>query len=207
MIDYKIKNLFWTVIGVFLLGFGGAMLRLSGLGTDPFTCINLGISKVSGISYGTSTIIFNIILFIPMILWYRKGIGIGMLINMMLLGYISDFCVFMWGKIRITTEILSCNFFFQLIFLIIGILIFCLGVAFYIEANLGIAPYDALGQIIEIKGNIKFSINRIVTDILCVTIGFFLGSTVGIATVITAFFTGPVVQFYRNLIKKTFSIS
>ena len=206
MTNYKIKNLFWTVIGVFLLGFGGAMLRLSELGTDPFTCINLGISKFSGISYGTSTIIFNIILFIPMTFWYRKEIGIGMLINMMLLGYISDFCVFMWGKIGITTEILSYNFFLQIIFLIIGILIFCLGVAFYIEANLGIAPYDALGQIIELKtkGHIKFSINRIVTDILCVMIGCFLGSTIGIATIITAFFTGPLVQFYGNLIKKLF---
>lgn len=201
--NYKIKKILWVIVGVFLLGFGGAMLRLSGLGTDPFTCINLGISKVAGILYGTSTIIFNLILFIPMILWYKKGIGVGMIINMSLLGYISDFCVYMWEKIGITVIELSSNFSFQLIFLIIGVLIFCLGIAFYIEADLGVAPYDALGQIIEMKGHIKFAINRVLTDILCVVIGFSLGSTIGIATLITAFFTGPIVQFYRNLIKKT----
>lgn len=201
--NYKIKKILWVIVGVFLLGFGGAMLRLSGLGTDPFTCINLGISKVAGILYGTSTIIFNLILFIPMILWYKKGIGVGMIINMSLLGYISDFCVYMWEKIGITAIELSSNFSFQLIFLIIGVLIFCLGIAFYIEADLGVAPYDALGQIIEMKGHIKFAINRVLTDILCVVIGFSLGSTIGIATLITAFFTGPIVQFYRNLIKKT----
>lgn len=207
--DYKIKNLLWTIVGVFLLGFGGAMLRLSGLGTDPFTCINIGISRVAGILYGTSTIIFNIILFIPMILWYKKGIGIGMLINMITLGYISDFCVYMWGEIGITTSGLAYNFSLQFVFLIIGVLIFCLGVAFYIEADLGIAPYDALGQIIEMKTKkcIKFAVNRIFTDVLCVAIGFSLGSTVGIATIITAFFTGPVVQFYRNLIQKSFKTS
>lgn len=207
--DYKIKNLLWTIVGVFLLGFGGAMLRLSGLGTDPFTCINIGISRVAGILYGTSTIIFNIILFIPMILWYKKGIGIGMLINMITLGYISDFCVYMWGEIGITTSELAYNFSLQFVFLIIGVLIFCLGVAFYIEADLGIAPYDALGQIIEMKTKkcIKFAVNRIFTDVLCVAIGFSLGSTVGIATIITAFFTGPVVQFYRNLIQKSFKTS
>lgn len=203
--NYRIKNLLLTLVGVFLLGFGGAMLRLSGLGTDPFTCINLGISKVANILYGTSTIIFNIALFIPMLLWYRKGIGIGMVINMLLLGYISDFCVFMWERLGITAVELSYNFYSQLLFLIVGILIFCLGVAFYIEANLGVAPYDALGQIIEMGTNrrIKFAINRIITDVLCVIIGFSLGSTVGIATVITAFFTGPIVQFYRNFIRKS----
>lgn len=203
--DCKIKKILWIIVGVFLLGFGGAMLRLSGLGTDPFTCINLGISKVAGILYGTSTIIFNIILFIPMLLWYKKGIGIGMLINMTLLGYISDFCVYMWQKIGVTTVELSNNFFLQCTFLIIGVLIFCFGIAFYVEADLGVAPYDALGQIIELKGNIKFAINRVFTDILSVIIGFALGSTVGIVTVITAFFTGPIVQFYRNLIRKTLS--
>ena len=202
MIDWKIKDLVRMAVGVFLLGFGGAMLRLSGLGTDPFTCVNLGISKTADILYGTSTIIFNIVLFIPMILYYRKGIGIGMFFNMVLLGYISDFCVYMWGKIGITIIELSGNFFLQFLFLIIGVLIFCLGVAFYIEADLGVSPYDALGQMIEMwtRGYIKFSINRIITDVLCVIIGFSLGSTVGIATVVTAFFTGPIVQFYRNLI-------
>lgn len=191
------------IVGVFLLGFGGAMLRLSGLGTDPFTCINLGISKTANILYGTSSIIFNIVLFIPMLLWYRKGIGIGMLINMLTLGYISDFCVYMWGKISLTTETMYKNLPLQILFLVIGILIFCLGVAFYMEADLGVAPYDALGQMIELwtKGNVKFSVNRVITDILCVAVGFCLGSTIGIATVVTAFFTGPIVQFYRNLIK------
>lgn len=203
MRKWKIKKLVWMIVGVFLLGFGGAMLRLSGLGTDPFTCINLGISKTANILYGTSSIIFNIVLFIPMLLWYRKGIGIGMLINMLTLGYISDFCVYMWGKISLTTETMYKNLPLQILFLVIGILIFCLGVAFYMEADLGVAPYDALGQMIELwtKGNVKFSVNRVITDILCVAVGFCLGSTIGIATVVTAFFTGPIVQFYRNLIK------
>lgn len=200
--DFKIKKLLWIIIGVFLLGFGGGMLRLAELGTDPFTCINLGISKTAGISYGTTTIIFNTILFIPMLLWYKKGIGIGMFINMILLGYISDFSLYIWKKIGITSTNLSANHFLQVIFIIISILIFCLGIAFYIEANLGVAPYDALGQIIEIKGNVKFAINRVFTDTLCVIIGFSLGSRVGIITLITAFFTGPIVQFYRNFIQK-----
>ncbi|MDO5411112.1 MAG: hypothetical protein Q4F21_11795 [Lachnospiraceae bacterium] len=194
------KKLLWMLVGVFLLGFGGAMLRLSGLGTDPFTCINLGISETAGILYGTSTILFNIVLLIPIFFWYRKGIGIGMFVNMTALGYISDFCVYMWGKIGLTKTIMADMMFLRFVFLIAGILIFCLGIAFYMEADLGVAPYDALGQMVEMwtKGKVKFSAARVVMDVVCVTAGFCLGSTVGIATLVTAFFTGPVVTFYRR---------
>lgn len=208
MKKWEMKKIIWMLIGVFLLGFGGAMLRLSGLGTDPFTCINLGISKTADILYGTSCIILNIGLLIPMLFWYRKGFGIGMLVNMLTLGYISDFCVYVWGKIGLTVANMSDSPFLQMLFLIIGVLIFCLGVAFYMEADLGVAPYDALGQMIEIwtKGRVKFSVNRVITDVLCVIIGYCLGSTIGIATVVTAFFTGPIVQFFRNHITKKTSV-
>lgn len=68
--------------------------------------------------------------------------------------------------------------------------------------ELGSAPYDALGvQIYEIS-KVPFKICRITTDLICVIIALIFGANIGIGTVITAFGTGPFVQFFNEHISK-----
>ena len=71
--------------------------------------------------------------------------------------------------------------------------------AMYMEADMGIAPYDAVGVIIEKISNrkIPFKVARVLTDVICVAIGFPFGSIVGVATVITAFCMGPLIEVFR----------
>lgn len=57
------------------------------------------------------------------------------------------------------------------------------------------------------KRKYEISVNRVITNILCVTIGFCLGSTIGIATVVTVFFTGSIIQFYRNWIRGSYFLN
>ena len=87
-----------------------------------------------------------------------------------------------------------------------GAVVLCsFAAAMYMEANMGIAVYDALAVIIERKtgGKIPFKIARVATDFVCVIVGFAFGSIVGAATVITAAFMGPLIQwFQKNWIKK-----
>ncbi len=198
----SLKRVIWVFIGVALIGIGSTFLRISGMGTDPFGCMNIGVSGVIGIGYGTYQLIVNIVLLIPLFIFLRKGIGIGTFVNMIGVGYVSDFGVFLLGKIGLTDESVADSLLIRIVFLIVALLIFCMGVAIYMECNLGIAPYDALGEMIPMwtKDKIKFSVARIITDIICVAIGFFTGSVVGVATVITAFFTGPVVSMFRKLV-------
>ena len=93
------SRVIWMIIGVFLIGFSVSLSRLSGLGTDPFSCMNLGVSavlrNVTGnefFSYGNYQVIVNVVLLIPMIIWMRKGLGLGTVINMIFVGYAADFC-------------------------------------------------------------------------------------------------------------------
>ena len=81
-----------------------------------------------------------------------------------------------------------------------------MGDALYISADMGIAPYDAAGYIIEIltKKTISFRTARILLDIICVSIGFLTGlqteiqwKIIGIGTVLLASCTGPLIQFFR----------
>ncbi len=84
------KRVIWVILANVILGLGISLLRLSSFGTDPFTCMNLGVSSYLPIGYGTYQMLFNLLLFIPVFILDRKSFGIGALINMLLLGYIVD---------------------------------------------------------------------------------------------------------------------
>lgn len=61
------------------------------------------------------------------------------------------------------------------------------------------APYDALGVQIHEISKVSFKLCRITTDLICVIIALIFGGNIGIGTVITAFGTGPFVQFSMNI--------
>lgn len=204
MKDY-LKNIGWNrivfmILGVIFIGIGVTCMRFAGFGTDPFSCMVFGVIRHVPISYGTFQIMVNIALFIPVIILYPKSFGVGAFFNMIGLGYIVEFCVWTCGLLGVTVEGVAPFLLLRVALLIIGILIFCFGVALYMQCDLGVAPYDMIAQIAEDRtgGKLKFKWVRVGCDILCMTIGFFTGGTIGAATIVVAFFTGPVVSWFRE---------
>jgi len=202
--DISLSNIVYLTIGIVLIGVGNAILRISDLGTDPFTCMNLGLSKTFNFSYAITQIIINIILFIPMIISFRSYIGIGTIFNMLGISSISDACMKIFDNFNFSHFVFSNGFISRIFVMTIGTFFLCFGLAIYINCSLGTAPYDALGQILEkmFNGKVKFSIIRVSTDILCIVLGFLLGSRVGIATIIIGFCTGPVVSLLIKVLNK-----
>lgn len=195
-----IIRLLATIIGIIFIGISVGIFQSIRWGTDPFTCMNTGISRAIGWKFGIWQLTMNCVVFIPSLLFYRHAIGIGTIINMSCVGLIADL-------IRPQAEKIINNIELKILFLIISVLLLCFGVALYVSANLGIAPYDALSYILEKFTGINFSWMRIITDVSCVIIGFCFGlktgiqwDIVGIGTIITAFGTGPILRFFQNKI-------
>lgn len=210
--ESKKKKLIKRIILVFLanmiLALGIAILRLSGFGTDPYTCMNLGVSSRLHMNYGTYQMVLNVVLFIPVFILDRKSFGVGALVNMLLLGYFVDFFMYVFALGGITIEGLAGSFLMRIPVLLAGIVVVCFGIALYMFCDLGAAPYDRLSVIIEnySHGKISFRLARICLDVISTAVGLATGSVVGIGTVIIAFFTGPVVSFFREkIIAKVFS--
>ena len=108
------------------------------------------------------------------------------------------------------------SIFVRIICLIVGVVIICFGSAFYMTANLGVSTYDAVAIVFSSKWRIgKFQYVRIFTDVICVILGsviFVMGggaikeipTIVGIGTIITAFFMGPLIEFFNVKIARPF---
>ena len=183
-----------------ILGGGIAVLRLSGFGTDPFTCMNLGVSSILGLGLGAYQVILNIILFIPVFILDRKSFGVGALVNMLALGYFVEFFMFLFSAAGVTIEGLAGSLGVRVFLLAAGVLVVCFGISLYMFCDLGAAPYDRLGVIIEnySHGKIKYKWARVGQDVISAVVGLMTGSVVSIGTVIVALFTGPIVSFFRD---------
>lgn len=202
---HTIWKIIWVIVGNIIIGIGCALFRIANLGTDPFSCMNLGVSSHLPISYGTYQMLWNFVFFMPMLIWYKKGIQIGSFINMIGVAYMSDLFIWLCSNFGFTIQNIQNLFAIRLLIMSVALLLYCIGVAFYVECAIGVAPYDALGQIIEMwtNGKVKFYIARVLLDIVSVTIGFLTGSVIGIATLFTACMTGPLVTWFReNLARK-----
>jgi len=184
------------VISVIMMGMCVAFFEKLSVGTDPCTVFNLSISQnvLGWETLGTWQLIFNLVL-LAVILLMREGrfIGLGSLANMVLVGYSRDFFkpIVEWllpGEVE--SLLVRGGVFLPTMAL------FLVAVAFYMVVELGTAPYDAISQIISAHlPKVPFAVVRIGFDITVTVIGWLLGGYVGVFTVASCFFLGPVIQW------------
>lgn len=191
----KCRRVVMTVAGVSASGVAVGFFNYSAFGMDPFQVLAHGLWNLTPLSYGTFYTIFSLILFVFVLLTDRKKIGLGTVINMFLLGYITEF--FSWLLVRLFP---NSGLFLRLIMLIIGITIMCLAASLYFTANMGVSVYDAVALCLSERTPIKFQFCRMGSDVICVVIGFIFGAQVGLGTIITMFFTGPLINMFQQIL-------
>lgn len=203
-IDQLPKRTAMTLFGVIICAISVGIFKIAALGVDPFQSFMAGLDALIPIDFGTLYVITNAVLLLFALIFDRHYIGIATFINLFLLGYITQFTYAFLQTVIVDPSIpvrIAC--------LVIGVVIICFGSAFYMTADLGVSTYDAVALIIINtwkKG--KFQYVRIITDIVCVILGCALflmaGGTIGqiptiagIGTIITAFFMGPLIEFFN----------
>ena len=186
-----------TVIGICV-----AVFKSVGFGTDPCSTFTLGISARTGVSFGTCQLVFNLLMFLPVIHLDLSRIGIGTVGNMVGVGYIADFCM---RVIDIWTPPEGLSMAVRVFMFALSMAAFLVAASFYMVVDLGVAPYDAIPQLIAARTN-KLSPRsvRMLWDLSILTIGFLLGSTIGLTTLITGFSLGPAIALVAGHVKDWF---
>ncbi len=198
----KAKRILVMLLGNLIIGFCVGLMRLTDLGVDPYSALVLGLSYLTHISFGTCMLLVSIFFFYFQWRYDKHSIGVGTIINLAAIGYIADF--FVW----LSKDVLHYQYdlFGKCMLLMIAIVFLTLGVAMFMDAKLGIAPYDDIVPIIQKRSKHPRSFRLLYTiqSILTVTAGVIfclfahqsIWRVVGIATVLTAFLTGPIIQFW-----------
>ncbi len=205
------KRLFFMLPAVLFMGFFVSILIEIGWGTDPASFMNLNIANTLGLGLGTTEIIVYGIMLIFTFIFGPEMIGFGTIANMVLIGYVADFFKWLWAKNGFHDFINMTASLSQIIpIFILTIAGFIIVAAIYMNAQMGVAPYDALPAIITngIK-KVPYFLVRIIYDFLAMGIGIFAasfnpdgiqGSIIG--SVVISIFLGPVVQLVGKPLKK-----
>ena len=197
------KRILMSILGVVICGLSVGMFKHAAFGVDPFQALMSGLDAVIPIRFGTLYVIVNLLLLCFSLLTDRSKIGIATFINLFLLGYIVEFsqsvCVRLFPEPGLVTRVLL---------FLPGLVILSLASALYFTANLGVSTYDAIALVwSERQSRIPFQFCRIITDSVCVAAGVALClisgmdavqifGSVGVGTIITAFFMGPLIAFF-----------
>lgn len=191
----KHRRVIMTVLGVLITGFSVGMFNFSAFGMDPFQVLAHGIWKHLPLGFGSFYLILNLIMLVFIFFIDRHKIGLGTVINIFLLGYVVEFSSWLFVNwISYPTVGL------KVLFLIIGIVVICFGSSLYYVADLGVSTYDAVALILSEKKVARFQFCRIGSDLICTVLGYLLGATVGLGTLITALFMGPIIEVFNRKI-------
>lgn len=184
------------LFGLFLYSLGLTLSIQANVGLAPWDAFGMGVSNISGISYGNISILTGIVILIVVAGFLKEKIGIGTILNTILLGFMVD----LMQSIHLIP--FMTNFFLGILMLLLSQIIISIATYFYISPGMGCGPRDtlmvALGKLfpkIPI-GAIRGSIEGIV-----LFIGFLLGAKVGIGTVIAVFGISFILQYTFKLLK------
>ena len=192
----KFSTLFFLCFGLTLFGLGEGLLIVSFTGASPWSVLAQGISLNVDFSIGTITLFVSIgvlILWIPL----KQKPGIGTILNALIIAIMIDVCI----NFVPTPE----NYISQILLAVVAVLTVGLGGGIYLVANLGPGPRDGLMIGLQEISNLPIAVVRAFLEISVVAVGWYLGGTVGIGTLLFAFGIGPAVALGLFLVDKIFN--
>jgi uncharacterized membrane protein YczE len=196
--DFILRSLA-SIIGITFISFGAALSESMDMGLDPFTAINKGASSLLGFSLGNYQLGLNLIILAIVFFMNRSLIGWGTIYNMVLIGYQVSFFGTLFGNLF---NIEAMGLVMRLLITVAAIMIFTLGVALYMDTELGVSPYDAITPLITDRTGWRYTPVRVAQDLLVVIGAYLLAGPVGIATIITGFFAGPLITFFSKKVSQ-----
>ena len=191
----KFSTFFFLCFGLSLFGLGEGLLIVSFTGASPWSVLAQGISLNVNLSIGTITLLISIAV---LILWIPLGQkpGMGTIFNALIIAIMIDVCI----KYVPTPS----NYIHQLLLAIISVIMVGIGGGIYLVSNLGAGPRDGLMIGLQKLTNFPIAVVRGTLEISVVSIGWYLGGTVGVGTLLFAFGIGPCVALGLYLVDKTF---
>ncbi len=193
------RRILMALAGMAVAGIAVGFFKRAFFGVDPFQCFCNGINQIVPIGFGTLYMLINAALLIIDFFLDRHYIGISTFINLFLVGYAVEF-----SENMLAAWFGEPGMALRIVFLLIGIVISCVAAALYYTADLGVSPYDAIPLHIAdrkpklLGKTVSFRIIRIISDLVCVSIGFALRFLPGFGTIITALFMGPLITFFKR---------
>ncbi len=176
------------VSGLACFSLGIVLTLRSHVGLGPWDVFHQGVSQRLGISFGTANLVVG---FCILLLAWTLGArpGLGTVLNMLLVGAFVDGI----SASGIVPDLAGQALPWRILMDLAGVAVVGIGTAFYIRANFGAGPRDGLMLVVSRRVGGRVSVVRGAIELAALGIGFLLGGTAGLGTLIFALGIGPAV--------------
>ena len=190
----RIKTLFYLVLGLVIFGFGESLLIHSMIGLSPWLVLAEGIAINLNWSIGFATFVCSVgvlLIWLPL----KQKPGVGTILNIIIIAGTIDLSMYLFN---FSTN----SYFTNLILGFLGVILVGLGSGIYLIANLGPGPRDGLMTGLQRVTQYPIAWVRVCIEVSVVGVGWILGGTVGVGTLLFAFGIGPAVASGLHLVTK-----
>lgn len=181
-------------LGLFLYGVGIVLTMKANIGYASWEVFHAGLSNVFNIQIGTVSILVGLALCLISMLGGEK-LGLGTLCNMIFIG------VFMNLLLSLDFIPTQHNFFAGVVQMVFGLFVIAVATVYYISSGFGAGPRDSLMVMLTKKTKLSIGVCRSGLELLVVIIGWVLGGSFGIGTVLAALIVGFCVQITFKLFR------
>ena len=195
-----LKKYFIVILSQIIVGIGASFLVTSGMGNDPMGVMVSGLSQKFGVMFGTMSNIVNFIIFLILLIFYRKRITLTTLITVFVPGWSINRMLELWSIVNLPSAVM------KFIFPLIGCLIISAGVALCLCLDFGAGIMDNLILMIGDIFNKTYAFGCYICYAVFFTVGLLLGGVWGYATVVALVLNGKVIDFLIPKFKNTVAV-
>jgi uncharacterized membrane protein YczE len=177
--------------GLALYGFSMALMVKAGLGLDPWDVFHQGLAERTGWRFGVTTIVVGaavLLLWLPM----RQRPGVGTISNVFVIGIAVD--------ASLTWLPSPDPLWWRMTFMLAAVVLNAVAAGAYIGARLGPGPRDGLMTGMVRRTGRSVRLVRTTIEVTVLAVGFVLGGSIGLGTVVYALAIGPLVQVFLPLL-------
>ena len=191
-----LQKLFLIVIGATAAAYGITLAIHAGFGGATLAIFWQGLSMTFSLTMGQVSFLTAVVMIVLSYFLDKKQIHIGTFLYQILYSPLVD----LFSSIHRYSDSAVVNFFIMLA----GIFIMAVGTGIYSAADFGKGSYDAMNFSLSSKTGLSISLTRIALDVTMSVTGLLLGGKIGLCTLATVFFTGPIVQKTVELLQKKY---
>ena len=189
------------LLGLAIAHLGVTLFLLTELGSDPFNVLIQGLCRTIDqplLTHGRIHLLVSLLIVLILLLTDRHYIGVGTLLCMALGGPIIDvYTTWLSPFIHGNSSLPH-----RLVLLVLGYIILAFGMTIVIRSEAGTGPNDLVAVVLSEKLHLAFGLTRVLVDLCFAGIGFLLGGTLGLGTVICAFLVGPAAQMFMPVSRR-----
>ncbi|WP_228539403.1 YitT family protein [Nocardia sp. XZ_19_385] len=188
-----VRRLVALYSGLWLYGFSMAVMIRAGLGLDPWDVFHQGVAEHVPISFGMVTAVTGVVV---LLLWIplRQKPGLGTISNVIVIGISVDAGLWLlpdWQSLPA-----------QIAAMLLAVVLNAAATVLYIGAGMGPGPRDGLMTGLVRRTGWSVRLIRTTIEVTVLAIGFVLGGSVGIGTLVYAFGIGPLIQLMIPLVDR-----